>query len=104
MCRGPALGSFKQQAQPANCSEGRLPGAGHRGNCPKLFMQEEDPKSEPPATIRMPARGRAKPRNAETQGRQRSLKKKKLEDIRPLFQHSLRTAVTKTLWSSHTDR
>lgn len=43
-------------------------GLGTGENCPKLSMQEEDPKSEPPATIRRPAGGRVKPRiHVETQ-------------------------------------
>lgn len=45
-------GRSQQTAGRATC-----PGLGAEENCPKLFMQEGDPKSEPAATIRMPAGG-----------------------------------------------
>ena len=72
---GPALHSFKQQAQPANCREGHLPGAGRGGKLSKAPHAGRGPgvragsHQQPPAGCQLGVTGEAQNSRGNTETR-----------------------------------
>ena len=82
---GPALHSFKQQAQPANCREGHLPGAGRGGKLSKAPHAGRGPgvragsHQQPPAGCQLGVTGEAQNSRGNTETRDRHKKCEKQE-------------------------